>query len=805
MTKKLSGLIQRFYLCLGLLVFIPLLISAQHTIHGVLIDESSNQPVEGALIRIPDSFDQTLSDRAGRFSLATSKSSGITLYISHISFEKDTIQSTDTQMTIRLRPVTYVNQEITVSATRADNSSPITYTNISKTDLDKVNLGQDLPYLLNSTPSLVVTSDAGTGIGYTGLRIRGSDATRINVTINGIPVNDAESHQLYWVDLPDLASATENIQIQRGVGTSTNGAGAFGGSVNIQTLSLSQQPYASLRSSVGSFNSYKNTIGFGSGVVSDHFAIDGNMSIIGSDGYIDRATTKLKSFFLSGGYYGKKSSLKAVIMSGKENTYQAWYGVPEENLKSNRTFNPAGMYLNQGGDTAFYDNQTDNYQQDNYQLHYTQQINKAWNFNLSLHGTLGKGYYEEYSAGDDFSKYSLPIVIINADTVTNSDFIRQRWLDNTFYGIIGSGNYENEKIKITIGAGANIYEGLHFGELLWSKDQALVSLPLKYYTNEAQKKELNVYGKITGKIFDNLDAFTDIQLRKIDYSFEGRLSNGDIAAQSASYSFLNPKLGLVYSPKSNQRIYVSAGIAQKEPVRDDFINSTSLSRPKPEKLIDYEGGYQLYSAKVRFGLNIYYMNYKDQLILTGKINDVGEYTRQNVPKSYRSGIELEIAYTITSKLLFEGNISLSKNKIKNFDEYIDDYDTEIQVLRTYGTVNIAYSPAVVSMARLSWNPVRSLNVDLTGKYVGKQYLDNTESMSRSLNAYLTTDLGLRYTIQLKSLREFGLNIRVNNLMNTEYSSNGYTYSYIYGGEMSTFNYFYPQAGRNFMAGINLLF
>ncbi len=529
------------------------------------------------------------------------------------------------------------------------------------------------------------------------------------------------------------------------------------------------------------------------------------MSIIESDGYIDRASTKLKSFFLSGGYYGKKSSIKAVVMSGKENTYQAWYGVPQELLTNNRTFNPAGMYFNPSGDTSFYENQTDNYQQDNYQLHYTQAINSSWNFNLSLHGTLGKGYYEEYSVGDQFSKYSLPVVVNNTDTITNSDFIRQRWLDNNFYGIIASGNYEKQKIKITIGGGANVYEGLHFGELLWSKDLALIALPFKYYRNEAQKKELNFYGKITGEIFNKLDAFADIQLRNINYDFEGRLSNGDFAVQSASYSFINPKLGLVYSLKSDQRIYASAGIGQKEPVRDDFINSTTLSRPKPEMMIDYEGGYQMHIGKLRFGMTVYYMNYKDQLILTGKINDVGEYTRQNVAESYRSGIEIEFAYTITSTLLFEGNVSISKNKIKNFDEYIDDYDTELQLLRTYGTVDIAFSPAVVSMARLTWNPFNSLNIELNGKYVGKQFLDNTESKSRSLNAYLINDLGLRYVIHLNSMREIGLNVRLNNLLNTEYSSNGYTYSYIYGGEISTFNYFYPQAGRNFMAGINLLF
>ncbi len=807
MKKLFPGTVQRSFLCICFFSTLSLIVTAQNRIQGELIDESTNLPVQGALIRISDTFIQTVSDKQGKFNFPAGNTSKTTLLISHISFEKDTVEvkSTNEILTIRLKPFIYINQEITVSATRATSGSPVAYSNVSKAELEKVNLAQDLPYLLNMTPSVLVTSDAGTGIGYTGLRIRGSDASRINVTINGVPVNDPESHQVYWVDLPDLASATENIQIQRGLGTSSNGAGAFGGSVNIQTLSLNQKPYASISSSAGSFNTYKNTLGFGSGILSEHFSIDGNLSMIESDGYIDRASTKLKSFFLSGGYYGKKSSLKAVIMSGTENTYQAWNGVPEELIKSNRTFNPSGLFINAAGDSAYYDNQTDNYQQDNYQIHYTREINNAWNFNVSLHGTLGKGYYEEYSAGDSFSKYSLPNAIINSDTILYSDFIRQRWLDNNFYGIIASTNYEKQKIKITIGGGTNVYKGKHYGDVLWSKDQAIQVLPYRYYSDDATKKELNLYGKITAVVFNELEVFADLQVRNIHYDFEGRTTAGGFGGQTASYSFINPKIGFVYSLNHDQRIYVSASAGQKEPVRDDFINSSTQSRPKAEKMIDYEGGYQINSGKFQVGLNAYYMNYTDQLILTGKINDVGEYTRQNVASSYRSGLELELAYTLSSKLILEGNINLSKNKIENFDEYIDDYDTESQILRSYGSVDIAFSPEVVSAGRLTWNPFRTLNIDLSAKYVGKQFLDNTQSDSRSLDAYFFNDLGIRYIFHLKSIKQIGFNVRVNNLWNARYSSNGYTYSYIYGGEISTFNFLYPQAGRNLMAGINLLF
>ncbi|MBP6334832.1 MAG: TonB-dependent receptor, partial [Bacteroidia bacterium] len=748
-----------------------------------------------------------VSDVNGKFNFENIKAQEITLHISHVSYVKDTIKvilpSKDIE--IRLQGQTYISEELTVTATRVEDGSGFAHTNMLKEEIESSNFGQDLPTLMQFQPSVTVSSDAGAGIGYSGLRIRGSDATRVNVTINGIPVNDAESHQVYWVDLPDLASSTDNIQIQRGVGTSSNGTGSFGGSVNIQTTAVNKDPFASINSSAGSFNTFKNTLGFGSGLLKDHFYFEGKLSMIQSDGYIDRASSDLKSFFITGGYIGKSSSLKAVIMSGKEKTYQAWYGVPEDSLKTNRKFNPAGMYYDSNGQIQFYENQTDNYQQDNYQLHYTQALGTNLNFNISVHGTLGKGFYEEYAADDAFSNYTLPDLIINSDTIQNSDFIRERWLSNKFYGAIGSVHYHHGLTKITIGGAANKYEGEHYGELTWCKDQQIPMPSFLYYSDDSEKNELSLYVKISTILLNKLNLFADLQSRTVDYNFEGRDVGKSFLPQSVSYSFFNPKAGLSYELIPNHQIYASVGVGQKEPVRDDFVDSSTESRPSHERLTDYEAGYKFSSGKLRLALNYYYMDYQDQLILNGKINDVGEYTRQNVKDSYRTGMEFEFAYLISSKLNFRGNITMSKNKIKVFEEYIDDYDSGIQNVNTFSLPDIAFSPSLISSAILTWNPNSSFNVALTGKYTGKQYLDNTQNNLRKIDPYLINDLRIRYSLPFKFNKEFALNLQINNILDRTYSSSGYTYSYIYGGENSTFNYYFPQAGRNYMLGINLLF
>jgi iron complex outermembrane receptor protein len=809
MMNKFTGVKPKGFF-LSLMIFFSFSnfgLSAQHLLKGEVRDEITGMPIQGVLLRIEDTFSAAVSEANGKFSLKIHGEKMIRLTLSHIAYEKVTmnVEQSDAELMILLKPRTYLSREINVEATRAGDFAPFSFSNIGPDEIGRSNLGQDMPYLLRNTPSVLTTSDAGTGIGYSALRIRGSDGTRINVTLNGIPVNDAESHQVYWVDLPDLASSTESIQIQRGAGTSSNGAGSFGGSINVQTLLLRKEAYASLHSSAGSYKTFKNTIGFGTGLIRDHFAFDGRLSMLNSDGYIDRSGSELRSFYFSGAYYGKNASVKALIISGTEKTSQAWYGVPEDSLKKNRTHNPAGMYVDSKGAVQFYEDQTDNYQQDNYQLHYNQVISESLYLNLALHATKGKGYYEEYKVDDAYGDYGLSDVVAGTDTISYSDFIRQRWLDNLFYGSVVSLNYHSVNTKVIVGGAINQYDGKHVGELLWTKNMAPVHFPYRYYEDDALKREASLFLKLQNRIANGLTFSGDLQGRIIHYEFEGRESGGGFLPQKVNYSFINPKAGITYTISQKHQVYLSAGIARKEPVRDDFIDSSPQSRPEPEHMTDFEAGYRIGSEKYHTNLTFYFMNYRDQLILNGKINDVGEYTRQNVDDSYRTGIELESGFQILPKLNLELNLTVSKNKIRHFEEYIDDYDEGQQILTEYKETDIAFSPSVIAFGGLSWKPIEKLRIDLSGKYAGEQFLDNTSNRKRMIDDFFVTDFLLNYSISLKGIREAGISIQVNNLFDTRYSSNGYTYSYKYGGETSTFNYYYPQAGRNFMAGMKLMF
>ncbi len=809
MMKKFTGISPKGFF-LSLMIFFSAStsqLSAQHLLKGEVRDEITGMPVQGVFLKIEDTFSAAVSEADGKFSLKIDGEEKIRLSLSHIAYEKVSlnVEQTDTGLLILLKPRSYLSREISVEATRAGDFAPFAFSDISSEEIGRSNLGQDLPHLLRNTPSMLTTSDAGTGIGYSGLRIRGSDGTRINVTLNGIPVNDAESHQVYWVDLPDLASSTENIQIQRGAGTSSNGAGSFGGSINVQTLLLRKEPYASLNSSAGSYKTFKNTIGFGTGLIKDHFAFDGRLSQLNSDGYIDRSGSTLRSFYFSGGYYGKNSSVKALIISGTEKTSQAWYGVPEDSLKTNRTFNPAGMYVDGKGAIRFYEDQTDNYQQDNYQIHFSQVISQSLHLNLALHATKGKGYYEEYATDDAYSNYELSDVVAGTDTISNSDFIRQRWLDNFFYGSVVSLTYTSGNTLMILGGSINQYDGKHVGELLWTKHAVPVTFPYRYYEDDALKQEASLFVKLQNRNASGLTFFGDLQGRTIHYEFEGRESGGSFLPQKVNYSFINPKAGFTYTISQKHQVYLSAGVARKEPVRDDFIDSSPQSRPKPEHMTDFEAGYRIASERYHTNLNFYFMNYRDQLILNGKINDVGEYTRQNVADSYRTGIELESGFQILPKLGLELNLTVSKNKIRKFEEYMDDYDEGQQIRTEYKETDIAFSPSVIAFGGLSWKPFEKMRIDLSGKYAGEQFLDNTSNRNRMIDAFMVTDFLLNYSISLKGIREAGITFQVNNLFDAEYSSNGYTYSYKYGGETATFNYYYPQAGRNFMAGVKLMF
>ena len=680
-----------------------------------------------------------------------------------------------------------------VKSIRVSESGPFAKTNLNKDAISKVNLGQDLPFLVQNTPSVVVHSDAGTGIGYTGIRIRGTDGTRINVTLNGIPYNDAESSMTYFVDIPDFSSSVNSIQIQRGVGTSTNGAGAFGASLNLYTNSYNPSAYLSLNNSVGSFNSLKNNLLLGSGLIKNHFTIDGRLSKISSNGYMDRATSNLNSFYVSGAYWGESSSLRLNVFSGKEKTYQSWYGVPEELLASNRTYNPAGMEKTD----APYENQTDNYTQTHYQLFYNKQLNKNFKWSTAFFLTKGKGYYEEYKAEVDVKEY-LPATHSLFNNL-NTDIIRRRWLSNNFYGQIASLMYEKNNSELTIGGGWNQYDGKHFGALPFPNIIAIKS-PIEYYSNTATKNDYTFYTKWQYKLTQQLKSFIDLQYRKVTHKMNGFDKLPHLIAQG-NFDFFNPKVGLNYT-LNNTNFYTSFAVANKEPNRDDY-ETGSLQQPKKEILYDWESGIQKKFKQYSWGLNFYYMYYNDQLVLTGKINDVGAYTRTNVPKSYRAGIEIEAAWKINKYFMSNGNITFSKNKIDQFTEYFDNYDTYEQKAINHTNTDITLSPNTTASHSIHYSPNDQWQIIFSSKYVSKQYLDNTQNENRILKAYFINDANILWKIITKKRWDANLQFYVVNLFDHLYEPNGYTYSYIYGGVTTTSNNYFPMAGRNYWLSLKI--
>ncbi|HWR32003.1 MAG TPA: TonB-dependent receptor, partial [Chitinophagaceae bacterium] len=679
----------------------------------------------------------------------------------------------------------------------ASENSPFSKTNLSKKEILKNNLGQDIPFILNQTPSVVINSDAGNGFGYTGIRIRGTDATRINVTLNGIPYNDAEGQGTFFVDLPDFTSSAGSIQVQRGVGTSSNGAGAFGGSINFSTNEVNKDAYAEFNNSYGSFNSWKSTLKGGTGLLGNHFTGDARLSALGSDGFIDRASSHLRSAYFSTAYINKTTSLRLNIFTGKEKTYQAWYGVSADDLKKGkRTFNSAGT--EKPGDA--YDNETDNYTQTHYQLFFNQLSGKRFSFNSALFSTYGKGYYEQYKADQEYAKYNLPDPPSAGSPITKSDMIRQLWLSNEFYGNIFSLQYKDNRTQATLGGGYTHYRGLHYGKIIWA-EKGLTSLD-NWYDAGAVKNDFSIYLKEQTRFAKNWYFFYDLQYRHVKYNIDGFRDNTSLLIKN-KFDFFNPKAGISYS-KNALKAYLSYAIANKEPNRDDF-EAGAATQPKPEKLNDIELGMEKKENKYNWSATLYYMNYKDQLVLTGQINDVGAYTRTNIPKSYRAGIELQGGYQFTKWMNAVVNIAFSKNKVNNFTEYIDDYDNGGQKLNQYGSTDIAFSPAVVGGATINFQPTEKSELSLLSKYVSKQYLDNTQDNGRVLNSFLVQDVRAIYTIRKKCPKEINLIAQVNNILNTKYEPNGYTYNYIYGGELSVNNYYFPMAGTNVMIGVNVRF
>ncbi|MES2796631.1 MAG: TonB-dependent receptor [Bacteroidota bacterium] len=764
----------------------------QKSITGTVSEEETNLPLFGASIYWENTTVGTKSKFDGHFTL-TEYGGKPSLIISFIGYEKMIILNdklpANRNLDIKLRKSIFQSDEIIVSATRATDKSAMAFTNIGKEDLLKQNAGQDLPILLNLTPSLVTTTDAGAGIGYTGLRIRGSDATRINVTVNGIPINDAESQGVYWVNMPDLASSVSSIQIQRGVGTSTNGAGAFGGSVNIQSNEFNKKAYAEINSSVGSFNSFKNNIRLGSGLLANKFTIDGRLSKITSAGFVDRAFSDLKSYYLSGAYYGKKSFVRLITFGGKEKTYQSWNGISEDKLETDRTYN-----------SFTYPNQTDNYTQTHYQLLSTHTLSSNWSLNANLHYTKGKGYYEEFKEGQMLSNYGFTGANSNVET----ELVRQKWLDNDFYGTTFSLDYNSyKKLSTSMGGGYNIYDGDHFGEIISAKEALLVN-GFRWYKSNSVKKDFNIYSKTNLQATETLNIYADLQLRTVSHDMEGTGNKMQTIDQMHNYTFFNPKIGATASLSDNLIAYMSFSVGQKEPNRTDFVDSKSTTSPKAEKLNDLELGLKYTKNKGSFTANAYWMNYKDQLVLTGAINEVGESIRTNIPKSYRLGLELETKYAFSNKLAWAANMTLSQNKVRSFEEFIPDYEGS-NLIVNYKKTDIAYSPNLILGSQIIFKPIKAIEFALLTKYVGLQFLDNTSNKARSLDAYITNDLRFLYNVKPKKFPTISIGLYLNNVLNEQYESNGYTFSYLYENQVYTENFYYPQAGRNFMATLSLIF
>ena len=686
-------------------------------------------------------------------------------------------------------------EAIEIRAVRAEKNYPFIQNLITKRNIEKNNLGQDIPFLLNQIPGAVVNSDAGNGIGYTGLRIRGTDASRINFTLNGIAYNDAESQGVFLVNLPDFLSSTNSIQVQRGVGTSANGPGAFGASINLMTNEVQEKAYATLSNSIGSFNSLKNTIKTGTGLINGRYTIDARLSNISSDGYIDRSASKLQSFYVSAASIKEKSSLRLNVFSGKEKTEQAWYGITEEQLSANRKFNSAGTEK----PGTPYDNETDNYTQTHYQLFYNKKINTEWDFNAAVFATTGNGYYEQYKAQQSYATFGLPNFQLGGNVLFETDLIRQLWLDNLYRGTNFSFQKKYKNNEIIIGGGSSIYDGNHFGKIIWA--QAGIDKDFKWYDLDARKQEQHLFGKWLHK-YNDFHFFGDIQARNVSYNIEGFRNNPGLKVDQ-KWLFINPKIGIRYS-KNNNSVFASYAIANKEPNRDDFEASTT-EIPKHETLNDLELGFERNTKKLRLAVTAYYMHYRNQLVLTGKINDVGAYTRTNIPVSFRAGIEIESNFIINDKLQFNNNIALSRNKVKQFTEYYDDYDAGGQKTNFYSNADIAFSPAVVENATLSYKPFANTEIRLNSKYVSRQYLDNTSRKDRSIDPFFIQDLILNQVFKPKGFSSIELILQVNNLWNKLYAPNGYTFSYLFNNQVSINNYYYPMAERNLMVGLNINF
>jgi iron complex outermembrane receptor protein len=694
--------------------------------------------------------------------------------------------------------------EVLVKAVRVNAKSPITHSNVTKEELAKRNLGQDIPILLNFLPSVVTTSDAGAGIGYTGIRVRGVSSQSTNVTINGIPYNDAESMGTFWVNLGDFASSVESLQLQRGVGTSTNGSGAFGASINVLTDAVSDKASGEISNSLGSFNTRKHTVKFSTGLMNDHFEIAGRLSNIASDGYVDRAATDLKSYFLQGAYVDDNTLIKAIMFGGSEVTYQAWYGITAEQLAEDRTFNTSGQFTDDNGLTQFYDREVDDYKQDHYQLHWNQRYNNNWSTNIGLNYTQGRGFFEQFREDDDFGTYGFEPLTVNGETVNTTDLVRRRWLDNNFYVFNASANYKTNTLDMFFGGSFSHYDGDHFGEVIWAEFASQTDIRDRYYEGNGEKNDLSLFSKANFLLNDRIQLYGDLQVRNVTYETSGINSNLTNFLVDENFTFFNPKAGITYEVNNKNDLYFSYARANREPNRDDFESNADI---KPEQLNDFELGWRHKKGNFSFNANGYLMLYNEQLVLSGQINDVGAPIRTNSGESYRLGLELEAVIPITSQLTLQPNAAFSANRNR---ETVVSLNGELVNL---GATDIAFSPNIVAANAIVYQPIKSVQMSLLSKFVGEQFMGNTENIDSRLDSFFVNDFNITYTLKTESVFESivfsGL---VNNIFNEKYVSNGFFGSFDFADNTSAtgvttgfFSGFYPQAVTNFLVGVTLNF
>lgn len=827
-------------IALACLLFIATTLLAQTcTIKGKVVNKKG-EALEMATVVIKELQKAVYTDSEGTFSFENIKKGKYTFLIEYLGYanteEIHSVTNTISSIEFTISSNRIMTEDIIVKGTRAGNKTPMAYTNMNKEQLSKVGNGKDITFMLSSIPSVVATSESGTGIGNTAIRVRGTDPTRINVCVNGIPMNDSESQAVFWANVPDFSSSVNNVQIQRGVGSSTNGAAAFGATVNFQTTSINEKAYANLNFAGGSYNTYIKNIKAGTGLIADHFVFDVKYSELKSDGYINYATADHQSAFFSGSYIADKTLIKANIILGEQHTGISWWGTPKDKLKTDRRYNPAGVNIDNHGNKHYYKDQTDNYWQNHYQLIINHSFNDNFNANIALHATTGEGYYEQYKDKEDwmsksstrFKYYGLKNVNIDDKELEGTDIIRRKQMDNTFYGITSSFIYEKGKVNFIFGGAANQYNGNHFGNVLWTEySDGSIPKDYEWYKNTSKKIDANVFAKLNYQLTQKLNIYGDIQYRYIDYKMEGfdddkyKVDNQNKTHdinQQHYFNFVNPKCGISYTINNNSKLYTSFAVGNREPSRADLkaaSKTTNQIFPKKETMFDYELGYTYNNKKLYASANLYYMDYNNQLVNTGKLSSNGYALMANVKSSYRTGIELSASYKFNNILRWSANTTLSKNIIDNHTETAKTYNANWELIidadgnevhrnKEYKNTRISYSPDFIASSMIEISPLKNLSIGINSKYIGKQYFDNTESNDRSIDAYFVNDVILNYHFALKGIKKINLQLALNNVLEEEYSSNGYGGYDIVDGKETTWAYYFTQAPFNFMmkASIN---